>query len=70
MYNFLKGRLLLVRVCLLAATFLLVVIGIVTLYAVGHPAEASPGPATGTESGPADSDKGDKTPKYHRSYGS
>jgi rod shape determining protein RodA len=43
MYNFLKGRLLLVRVCLLAATFLLVVIGIVTLYAVGHPAEASPG---------------------------
>lgn len=43
MYNFLKGRLLLVRVCLLAATLLLVMIGVATLYAVGHPAEASAG---------------------------
>jgi rod shape determining protein RodA len=42
MRNFLKGRLLLVRACLLAVTFLLVGIGLATLYAVSHPAEASP----------------------------
>jgi rod shape determining protein RodA len=38
MHNFVSGRLLLVRVCLLAATFALVAIGIATIYAVGHPA--------------------------------
>jgi len=43
MRNFLKGRLLLVRVCLLVCTFLLVAIGVATLYAVGHPAETSVG---------------------------
>jgi cell division protein FtsW (lipid II flippase) len=42
MYNFLKGRLLAVRVCLLTATLLLLVIGIATIYSVGHPAEHSP----------------------------
>ncbi len=42
MRNFLKGRLLPVRVCLLASTFLLIVIGIATIYAIGHPAETSP----------------------------
>jgi rod shape determining protein RodA len=41
MFNFLKGRLLAVRICLLATTFLLIVIGIVTIYSVGHPAEPS-----------------------------
>jgi rod shape determining protein RodA len=43
MRNFLKGRLLLVRVCLLACTLLLVAIGVATLYAVGHPVETSVG---------------------------
>jgi len=43
MRNFIKGRLLLVRVCLLVCTFLLVAIGIATLYAVGHPVETSVG---------------------------
>jgi len=42
MYNFLKGRLVIVRICLLAATLVLVVVGIATIYAVGNPAESSP----------------------------
>ena len=42
MYNFLKGRLVVVRLCLLATTLILVAIGIVTIYSVGHPAEPSP----------------------------
>ena len=41
MFNFLKGRLLTIRICLLAATFLLIAIGIATIYSVGHPAEPS-----------------------------
>jgi cell division protein FtsW (lipid II flippase) len=43
MRNFIKGRLLLVRVCLLVCTALLVAIGVATLYAVGHPVETSVG---------------------------
>jgi len=42
MFKFLKGRLIIVRLCLLAATLILVGIGIVTIYSVGHPAERSP----------------------------
>ena len=42
MYNVLKGRLLSVRVCLLASMLALLVIGIVTIYVVGHPRETSP----------------------------
>ena len=42
MYNFLKGRLLFVRICLLAAALALLAIGMATIYAVGHPAEQSP----------------------------
>jgi cell division protein FtsW (lipid II flippase) len=42
MFKFLKGRLIIVRLCLLAATLILVGIGIATIYAVGHPAEPSP----------------------------
>ncbi len=42
MRNFLKGRLLPVRVCLLASTLLLIVVGIATIYAIGHPVESSP----------------------------
>lgn len=42
MRNFLKGRLLPVRLLLLAGTFVLVGIGIATIYAVGNPAETSP----------------------------
>lgn len=42
MYNFLQGRLLAARVCLLAASILLIGIGIATIYSVGHPAERSP----------------------------
>ena len=42
MRNFLKGRLLFVRICLLTSVCLLVLIGILTIYFVGHPKEASP----------------------------
>ena len=42
MYNILKGRLLFVRLCLLAVTLLLIGIGMATIYSVGHPAEQSP----------------------------
>ena len=42
MYNFLRGRLVFVRLTLLAATLTLVAIGIAAIYSVGHPAEASP----------------------------
>ncbi len=42
MFKFLKGRLIIVRLCLLAATLILVGIGIATIYAVGHPVEPSP----------------------------
>ncbi|MHC4425651.1 MAG: FtsW/RodA/SpoVE family cell cycle protein [Planctomycetota bacterium] len=41
MYNFLKGRLVAVRLCLLAAAIILIGIGIATIYSVGHPAEQS-----------------------------
>ncbi len=39
MFKFLKGRLLPVRLLLLAATLSLVAIGIITIYSVGHPLE-------------------------------
>jgi rod shape determining protein RodA len=42
MYGFLKGRLLLVRLCLLAMVLVLIGIGIATIYSVGNPAEHSP----------------------------
>jgi len=42
MFKFLKGRLIIVRLCLLAAALILVGIGIATIYSVGHPAEPSP----------------------------
>lgn len=42
MRNVLKGRLLAVRVCLLASMLALLAIGIVTIYVVGHPSETSP----------------------------
>ena len=42
MYNFLKGHLKVVRLCLLAASLALMAIGIATIYSVGHPAESSP----------------------------
>jgi cell division protein FtsW (lipid II flippase) len=41
MYGFLKGRLLFVRICLLAAALMLIGIGIATIYSVGNPAEQS-----------------------------
>ncbi len=47
MYNFLKGRLLFVRLCLLTAVLILICIGIATIYSVGNPAEQ--GPAGQTE---------------------
>jgi len=46
MFALLKGRLVAIRVVLLAATLALTIIGILTIYAVGHP-EQTPGPATG-----------------------
>lgn len=42
MYGFLKGRLLFVRLCLLATVLILIGVGIATIYSVGHPAEQSP----------------------------
>jgi rod shape determining protein RodA len=47
MYNFLKGRLIIVRLCLLVAALILVGIGIATIYSVGNPAELSPASQTG-----------------------
>ena len=47
MFKFLKGRLIIVRICLLVTALILVGIGIATIYSVGHPAESSP--ATQTE---------------------
>ncbi|MBN2182969.1 MAG: rod shape-determining protein RodA [Sedimentisphaerales bacterium] len=41
MYNFLKGRLVVVRLCLLVTALLLIAIGIITIYSVGHPADSS-----------------------------
>jgi cell division protein FtsW (lipid II flippase) len=42
MFNFLKGRLVAVRVCLLIVALILIGIGIATIYSVGHPVEPSP----------------------------
>lgn len=42
MLNFLKGRLVAVRLCLLIAALVLIGVGIATIYSVGHPAEPSP----------------------------
>ncbi len=42
MYKFLQGRLILIRLTLLAAAVALVAVGILTIYAVGNPAEDSP----------------------------
>lgn len=42
MRNFLRGRLLLVRVCLLASVLALLAVGVLTIYAVGNPVEPSP----------------------------
>ncbi len=42
MRNFLKGRLLFVRLCLLASVLGLVAVGILTIYAIGNPIESSP----------------------------
>ena len=42
MSNFLKGRLVLVRITLLAATLGLVVVGILAIYSASHPAQLNP----------------------------
>jgi cell division protein FtsW (lipid II flippase) len=47
MYKFLRGRLLLVRLILITASLALLAIGIVAIYAVGHPCEASPASRAG-----------------------
>jgi rod shape determining protein RodA len=41
MHNFLKGRLVAVRLCLLMTALVLVAIGVATIYSVAHPAEGS-----------------------------
>ena len=51
MYNFLKGRLIIVRLCLIAAVLILVGIGIATIYSVGNPAELSPSSQAGNLGG-------------------
>ncbi len=45
MRNFLTGRLLLVRICLLVSVALLLLVGVLTIYAIGNPVEASPASA-------------------------
>jgi len=47
MFNFLKGRLIIVRLCLLMAALILIAIGTATIYSVGHPAEPSSATQTG-----------------------
>lgn len=47
MHNFMKGRLIAVRTCLLVSALVLIIIGITAIYSVGHPAEASPASQTG-----------------------
>ena len=47
MYEFLKGRLIIVRLTLLAAALTLIAIGIVCIYSVGHPAGSSPASQAG-----------------------
>lgn len=46
MLGFMKGRLVFVRLCMIAASIGLVALGIVTLYAIGHPADPSPTAST------------------------
>jgi len=46
MLGVLKGRLVFVRVCMIAASIGLVVFGVLTLYAIGHPADPSPSAST------------------------
>ncbi len=41
MYNFFSGRLLFVRVCLLLSVAILLLVGVLTIYAVGNPREPS-----------------------------
>ena len=52
MYNFLKGRLIIVRLCLMAAVLILIAIGIATIYSVDHPAEFSPATQTDDSASP------------------
>ena len=52
MYNFLKGRLIIVRLCLMAAVLILIAIGIATIYSVDHPAELSPASQTDDSASP------------------
>ncbi|MHC4617553.1 MAG: FtsW/RodA/SpoVE family cell cycle protein [Planctomycetota bacterium] len=47
MLGFLRGRLIIVRITLLAATLALLGVGIAAIYSVGHPAEPSPAGETG-----------------------
>ncbi len=42
MRNFFRGRLLFVRICLLASVAMLLLVGVLTIYAVGNPLESSP----------------------------
>jgi len=51
MQNFLKGRLILVRLGLLSAVLVLVAAGIATVYAVGHPEQAGTGAGPGEFAG-------------------
>jgi cell division protein FtsW (lipid II flippase) len=51
MFKFLKGRLIIVRICLLVTALVLVGVGIATIYSVGHPAESSPATQTKALSG-------------------
>jgi cell division protein FtsW (lipid II flippase) len=46
MFGFLKGRLVFVRLCMIAASIALVGFGVLTLYAIGHPADPSPTAST------------------------
>jgi rod shape determining protein RodA len=47
MYDFLKGRLVLIRLVLLASVLALIGVGILSIYSVGNPAESGASPGTG-----------------------
>ncbi len=57
MQNFLQGRMLLVRTCLLVSVGALVLIGILTIYAVGNPRETGPAGDTASMVGSGDAPK-------------
>ena len=51
MYSFLKGRLIPIRLIMIAAVLILIAVGIATIYSVGHPADTDPSDANSVLAG-------------------